>query len=45
MFKHMRSQWDGLRQSVSLCGGSSLYDLLMLGGHIGIVHMRNEIQI
>lgn len=34
MFKHMRSQWDGLRPSVSLCGGSSLYDLLTLGGHI-----------
>lgn len=45
MFKHMRSQWDGLRQSVSLCGGSSLYDLLILGEHISTVHMRNEIQV
>lgn len=45
MFKHMRSQWDGLKQSVSLCAGSSLYDLLTLGEHISILHMRNEIQI
>lgn len=45
MFKHMRTQWDGLKQSASLCGRSSLYNLLTLGEHISILHMKNEIQI
>lgn len=34
-----------LKQSVSLCGGSSLHDLLTLGEHIRILHTKNEIQI
>ena len=36
---------NGLKLSVSLCGGSVLYNLLARGEHISVLHMKNEIQI
>lgn len=35
---------SGFKLSVSLCGASSLYNLLVHGEHSSILHMKNETQ-